>query len=65
MWSIQYLIFPVHPIPKIVTNPDATMTQEKVDEIDIYIWKKAYDLVHSRKAGFTKKEKRVFPNILD
>ena len=64
MWSIQCLIFPC-PVPKIVVNPDGTTTQEKVDEMDIYIWKKDYELIHSQKADFTEKEKRLFPIILD
>ena len=27
--------FPEHPVPKIITNPDGMMTQEKIDEMDI------------------------------
>ena len=57
--------FLTRPVPKIVTNPDGTMTQEKVDEMDIYVWKKDYELIHSQKADFTQKEKIVFPIILD
>ena len=57
--------FPVCPVYKTMMNPDGTTAQEKNDKMDIYIWKKDYELVHSRKAEFTKKEKRVFPIILD
>ena len=38
-------------------NPDGTTRQEKIDEMDIYIWKKDYMLAHSRRAEFTEKEK--------
>ena len=33
--------------------------------MDIYVWKKDYKLIHSKKAEFVEKEKRVFPIILD
>ena len=46
-------------------NLDDTMMQEKIEEMDIYVWKKDYDLVHRQKAEFIEKEKRVFPIILD
>ena len=57
--------FPVCPVQKIILNLDGTTTQEKIDEMDIYMWKKDYKLVHNKKAEFTKKEKRVFPIIFD
>ena len=57
--------FPAHSVPQIITYPDGLMTQEKIDEMDIYLWKKDYELVLSQKAKFTEKEKRVFPIILD
>ena len=37
---------------------------KKIDEMDIYVWKKDYELVHNRKAELIKK-KQVFPIILD
>ena len=49
--------FSICSVLKISTNPDGTTTQEKIDEMDIYMWKKDYKLV--------EKEKRVFPSILD
>ena len=57
--------FPVRPLPKTILNSDGTIIQEKVDEIDIYIWKNDYKLIHSKKAEFIEKEKHVFPIILD
>ena len=57
--------FPVRPVSKTIMNPDGTMTQEKIDEMDIYVWKKDYELLHNWKAEFVEKEKRVFPIILD
>ena len=55
--------FPVHPVSETIMNPNGATAQEKIDKIDMYIWKKDYELVHSRKAEFTKKW--VFPMILD
>ena len=46
-------------------NPDGTVKQEKIDEMDGYVWKKDYEIIHNRKAEFVEKEKRVFPIILD
>ena len=57
--------FPVRPVSKTVMSPDKTTRQEKIDEMDIYIWKNDYGLVHNRKAEFIEKEKRLFPIILD
>ena len=57
--------FPVHPVPRMVRNLDGITMQEKIDEMGIYIWKKEYELVHNKKADFTKKEKQVLPIILD
>ena len=57
--------FPPRPLPKTIVNPDGTITTEKVDEMDIYIWKKGYELSHSKKAELIEKEKRVFPIILE
>ena len=31
--------FPVHPVSKTIMNPDGLMTQEKIEEMDIYVWK--------------------------
>ena len=59
------LEFPARPIPKTILNSDGTITLEKVDEMDSYVWKKDYKLVHSKKAEVIEKEKRVFPSILD
>ena len=39
--------FPVRPVPKIILNPDGTTTQEKIDEMDIYLRRKNYELVHN------------------
>ena len=33
--------------------------------MDIYSWKRDYKFVHSRMADFTRKQKRVFPIILN
>ena len=57
--------FPSMSDPKTIVKSDGTMTQEIVEEMDIYVWKKDYELVHSHKAYFTEKEKWVFPIILD
>ena len=57
--------FPARLTPKIIVNSDGTMTQEKIHEMYIYIWKKDYELVHSQKANFTEKVKQVFFIILD
>ena len=46
-------------------NSDGTATQMKIDEVDIYLWKKDYELVHNMKPEFTEREKQVFPIILD
>ena len=54
-----------HAKPQVVKNKDGISTQEKIDEIDINIWKKDYELVQKTKADLIKKEKRVFPIILD
>ena len=40
--------FPARPVTKIVVNSDGTTTQEKINEMDIFIWKKNYELVHSQ-----------------
>ena len=61
----QIFEFPICPVPKITANPDGTTIQEKIDEMDIYVLKKDYKLVHSKIAEFIKKEKRVFPIITD
>ena len=34
------LKLPVCPVPWTVMNPDGTVTQEKIDEMDVYVWKK-------------------------
>ena len=39
--------FPVHPVSKTITSPDGRTTQEKIDKMDNYIWKK--DLWTSRR----------------
>ena len=39
--------FPEHPVPQIVTIKDSTSMQEKVDKMDINIWKKDNKLVHT------------------
>ena len=57
--------FPACPLPKTILNSDGTITLEKVDEMDIYVWKKDYKLVHSKKAEFVEKEKGIFPIILN
>ena len=59
------MIFQSGPVSKTITSPDGTTRQEKIDELDIYVWKKDYELVHNRKAEFIEKEKRVFLIILD
>ena len=59
------LLLPVHPVPLTVINLDGTVTQEKIDKIDIYAWEKDYELIHNQKPEFVEKEKRVFPIILD
>ena len=46
--------FPKRPVPRIVTNVDGTMTQEKKDDMDVYVWK-------AKKLSSPKKKKRV-PN---
>ena len=55
--------FPVHQVPQTITNADGTMTQEKIDKMDIYVWKKDYELIHKQKAEFIEKEKRAFVEI--
>ena len=57
--------FPVRPVSKTIMNPDGTIAQEKIVEMDIYVWKKDYELVHDHKAEFEEKGKRVFSIILD
>ena len=44
---------------------DGTTTQENVDEMDIYLWKKDYELIQIKKAEFIEKEKQLFPIILN
>ena len=53
--------FPEHPVPLIVPNMVGLMMQERIGEMDVYVWKKDYELVHGQKAEFNKKEKREFP----
>ena len=57
--------FPIWPVLRIILNPDETTTQEKIDEMDIFMWMKDCELVHNKKAEFTEKVKRIFPIILD
>ena len=57
--------FPVCPVPQTVINPDGTMMQQKIYEMDTYVWKKGYELVCNQKSEFVEEEKRVFPIILD
>ena len=57
--------FPKCPVPWVITYVDGMMTQEKIDKMDIYVWKMDYELIQSQKADFTEKEKRVFLIILD
>ena len=52
--------FPERPVPRVVTNINGTLMHEKIDEMDIYIWKKDYELVHNRKVDFIEKEKEHF-----
>ena len=59
------LEFPACSVPWITINPDAMMMQGKINGKDINVWKKDNELIHSQKAEFTEKEKRVFPIILD
>ena len=63
MWNVQFLSFQYNQHQKKL-NLDGTTTQEKVDEMDIYMWKKDYELIHNKKAEFIEKEKQVFPIIL-
>ena len=46
--------FPARPLLKTILNSDGRITQEKVDEMDIYVWKKDYELIHSKKAEFVE-----------
>ena len=48
---------------KNILSLDRTTTQVKVDEMDIYVLKKDYWLIHNKKAEFIKKEKPFFPII--
>ena len=43
--NVEHSIFEfrVHPVPKIILNPDGTTTQEKVDKMEICMWKKDYE----------------------
>ena len=52
--------FPVRSVSKTITSPDGTTTQEKNDEMDIYVWRKDYELVHGRKAESSKKKNECF-----
>ena len=56
--------FLVCPVQSIIANPDGTITKEKINEMDVYLWKKDHELVHNMKAEFIEKEKWVFPIIL-
>ena len=39
--------FPACPVPKTIMNQVGSVTQEKIDEMDINAWKKNYELVKS------------------
>ena len=54
----------MQPAVQIVTNADGKPIQERFIEIDMYIWKKDYELVHKQRAEFKEKEKSLFPIIL-
>ena len=47
--------FLVCPVQSIIANPDGTITKEKINEMDVYLWKNDYELVHNRKSEFIKK----------
>ena len=34
--------FPLRPVARRVMNLDRTVTQEKIDKMDVYVWKKKY-----------------------
>ena len=43
----QKFDFRVSRVPQTVMNLDGTMTQEKIDEMGNYVWKKDYELTHN------------------
>ena len=52
--------FPVPPVPPIITNLDGTTSQEKINEMNVYVLK-YNELIHNRKDEFIKKEEGI-PN---
>lgn len=43
---------------------DGKTTQEKVDKMDVYVWKKDFQKINNKELEFEEKEKMVFPIIL-
>ena len=52
--------YPTRPTGRMITLRRITTMQEKVDEVDVYIWKKASKKIHNKKVDFKEKEKKVF-----
>ena len=50
--------FPARWTTKIIVNSDGTTIQEKIDEMDIYIWKKDYELILSQKTNLPRKRSK-------
>ena len=56
--------FPKQPLAQIITDPNGKLIQERFNEMEMYIWKKDYELVHKQRAEFEEKEKRVLLIVL-
>ena len=59
------LKFPQQPTAQIVMDSNGNPIQERFNEMEMYMWKKDYELIHNQRAEFEEKEKRVFPIILE
>ena len=55
--------FPQKPMSQVITNANGNPIQERLNKMEMYIWKKDYKFVHKQMAEFKEKEERVFPII--
>ena len=55
--EVEHLTFMLPKWPKlqIIANMDGKSTQEKINKMDVYIWKKDYELLHQQKVEFKEK----------
>ena len=50
--EVECLIFTFLKLPwlQIIMDMDGESTQEKINEMNVYIWKENYELIHKQKA---------------